>query len=210
MASRPELIVDNDNPVAVLSLADRRIRDSSSYINKRIANLKAGEAWFDIGRELTELKAFLKKDSKHDTKSEGWYAAFKGGDSRFPFSRRRADQLIGVHAALVGTTVPTKKLPASARALIALSKLPDSHRQKAIEQCSPGSTETDVRRIAKEIGVPAKKKAAKPKAKAKSFDDLYETFRDSLKTLARDRRIQEIRNLCHDLGVDEILESRDD
>jgi len=208
VSSRPQLVVDSHERVGGQSVAERRIRDASNYINKRITNLKAGEAWFDIGRELSELKAFLKKTSKTDTK-RGWLAAFKSDNLKFPFKRTRAEQLILVYERIGATGVAPINLPASAHALIALVKLPDSHLKQSIEMCSPATTEADVRKIAKKIGVPEKKKTTKHKAKAACFDELYEPFRVSLKAMPKERRIKELKNLCHDLGIS-ILEPGND
>lgn len=220
--ARPALVVDNDPMVGGLSVAERRIRDTASYINRRLSNMKAGEAWLDIGRELAELKTFLKKTSKHDEKRDGWIAAFKKETKPFPFSRRYADSLIDVYEKIGGTTVPPKSLPASAHALIRLSKLPDSHREQALKLCSPGTTATDVTRIAKEIGVPPSQKPKKnvkqknaPRAKGETcprcgldgepFDALYDAFMAALNQLPEDRRRDEIRNLARDIGVSDLL-----
>lgn len=203
--SKPSLAVDNDPMVGGLTVCERKIRDTASYVEKRITNLNAGAAWVDIGRALAELKDFVKKNSKSDESKDGWYAAFQGGRYSIPFSRRRADQLIAVHKRIAGTVVPTKLLPASARALIRLAELPDSHREKALKLCSPSTTEAEVRRIAKDIGVPTKKKSPPKRATADRFSVAYEAFKDACVTLPKDSQVQEFRNLAFDLGLGALL-----
>jgi hypothetical protein len=99
----------------------------AEYINHRLVNLEAGKAWLDIGRVLAELKASITKTGRKNDSSgrDGWYAIFKKAPCPLPFARRRAEDLIIVHESLKGTTgAYLKTLPASARALIAIAKLP--------------------------------------------------------------------------------------
>lgn len=189
----------NDAMVGGLTIAERRIRDSGDYINRRISNLKAGEAWLDVGRELAELKAFLLKQHKGDNTAAGWYAAFSAHSTPFSFRRSYADRLIAAHDCIVGTTGTYKKnLPTSARALFELAKIPVPYMEQTLAKCSPWTTSADVRRLAKAAGyVPAPKQ----RQNRDPMEDAHNRHIALVRKLPAEAARQEALAFLADLGI---------
>jgi hypothetical protein len=140
------------------------ITQCATFVRRRIAEMQAAEAWLACGKELASLKSKLvRKTSRGENERIGWHKAFTLDPPEFPFKRRHADCLIQIYKFLIGSTLPIKKLPASSRALYAL--VANRFTTEQIAQCiadgliSPGSTEDEIKAVAKKLKLikPAKR-----------------------------------------------------
>src|SRR5262245_48484869 len=153
--------------------ADRMlIKQAAGYINNLWQQNNAAETYIAAGREFSNLKDHLFKNSrKHDTTRIGWQKAFDPKENLFACDRRQAERYIVIYEAFfhTGNVLPVWKLPQSFRALFALAKLKLSSER--LRQLSDGgaikhdSTESEVKKIVQQKHSP-KKKQLLPKATA--------------------------------------------
>lgn len=133
------------------------ISECAKFVRRRIADTQAAEAWIACGERLAALKRdLIRKTRRGDNERIGWKQAFLLEPKEFPFGRRYADKLIDTYNFFQsGPAWPLKKLPASIVALHAI--VINKFTAEIVSQCiadnliSPGSTETDIARLAKKF-----------------------------------------------------------
>jgi hypothetical protein len=164
------------------------IAQCARFVQRRIAEVGAAEAWISCGQQLAHLKSNLLKSSpRGDNARIGWKQAFQLEPREFPFSLRFADYLITIHDFFDGITCSTKKLPSSVGALRLLAT---KFKSEIVERCvadssiSPGMTEIEVKSLAKKLHLIKEK----PK-------------RDALKEAPKNKRVAAVLKLMGRLNL---------
>lgn len=179
------------------------ITETARYVRTRLGENNSAKIWIEVGRVYADLHAQLVRPSpRSNSKRIGWVAAFKKGEKnaamKMPVSRPTADKLIAVHDFFNVHVGTLKNLPASWRTLYLIATKFD---HEALDACladgriTTASTESEVRRVGKDIGVIV------PKPPSEKFASTGEEYRKMLKALRHKERVKEIRSLIAEFGL---------
>jgi hypothetical protein len=207
------------------------IKTTLASVKKIEDELNTADSWFEISRQLDQLRDRLLRRSRHDKQVPGWSQAFDG-KTFHGRTRQTAGKIADIHKFLTGSPgAPVNLLPQTGwAALYVLAVGFKDHPGELVVAINKGEIHPDMTKreamaLVKANFPPAEPKAskkkadAKPKAKATekdtedtqeestsktrmdSLDDIRKVYKEKAGVLIPSERKEEVRTLAEELKV---------